>query len=250
MLKKGQVTTFIIVGLIVLIAFIFIFFLRDQFVEKLRNNSDNQAYLTSQLDIIKKEVIDKCIEQETTNALRAFGEQGGNFEPLYYTTLYSKKVNFLCLNIPDQKTCLNQGFNQVKAGNILNNYVSDAVYNCINLNDFENKGYDISTGDFDLNLKINLMDVLIKVDYPITLTRNEESVKRTEFSKLFYIPLGKFIEITNNILVDETTKGEFDIALFFSPYVVRWEHSYPHRVYIIETVDKTYKFQFAVESEP
>lgn len=249
MLKRGQVSVFVIIGVVVLLTFVFLFFLRDEVIEKIRSNTDTEAYLSSQLDRIKIEVIDKCIQEETIAAIRVFGEQGGTFTPVHSAPLYAKNVNFLCKNIKGKDTCLNQGFIHSDVEKYLQDYLNEAVFNCINLNAFENKDYEIKTGQFNLDLNVRFKEILVKVNYPITLTKGEKSAKYDNYEKIFAVPLGAFIEIVNKILDSEAKTGYFDPALFYSQYIVRWEYSYPHKVYIIEPVDNSYKFQFAVESE-
>ena len=102
--KRGQVSTFIIIGLVILFVFILIFFLRDQIREKFRAATNTEEYLNSQLSQIKKNV-DSCIVKETDKATKILGESGGYFNPADYVSYYGKRVSILCSNIENEKKC-------------------------------------------------------------------------------------------------------------------------------------------------
>ena len=54
--KRGQVSTFVIIGVLVLFVFVFIFMLRDSVREKFRGTVDREGYLISQMSQIKKSI--------------------------------------------------------------------------------------------------------------------------------------------------------------------------------------------------
>ena len=58
--KRGQVSTFVIIGVLVLFVFIFVFMLRDSIREKFRGTVDREGYLISQMNQIKK-TINTCL---------------------------------------------------------------------------------------------------------------------------------------------------------------------------------------------
>ncbi|MEK6955672.1 MAG: hypothetical protein AABW52_03355, partial [Nanoarchaeota archaeon] len=78
--KRGQVSTFVIIGVLVLFVFVFIFMLRDSVREKFRGTVDREGYLISQMSQIKKS-INACLAEESENAVKLLGESGGYFNP-------------------------------------------------------------------------------------------------------------------------------------------------------------------------
>ena len=76
MQKRGQVTVFIVVGIVILIVFSFMFFLRGSFMEASFEDEMNALTVPKQLEPIKT-YIDACLTQTILEGVSILGEQGG-----------------------------------------------------------------------------------------------------------------------------------------------------------------------------
>ncbi len=75
-MKKGQVTIFIILGIIILVAVILFFFIKSRFYF----GPATQERLQQEFPAIK-EHIENCLKQESEPLIRKIGLQGGFLEP-------------------------------------------------------------------------------------------------------------------------------------------------------------------------
>lgn len=76
MQKRGQVTVFIVVGIVILIVFAFLFFLRGNLIESSFESQMNALTVPKQLEPVKI-YLDACLQQKTIDAISLLGEQGG-----------------------------------------------------------------------------------------------------------------------------------------------------------------------------
>ena len=250
--KRGQVSTFIIIGIVFLMAFMLIFFLRDSIREKFIGAVNQQEYLNSQLNQIKR-IIDSCAAKETINAVDLLSESGGYFNPVEYITYHGMKVSILCSNIQGQKYCNAKPLSIEEVNSRLNSYLTTKVRNCINIGSFRNKDYILTTGDF--NLKTNLLgdSLNVEINYPVKLTLPETEAKTDKFVNNIKAPIGQAVLLANTIISGEATDGEFDTVtaslLSRGTYIIEERHSYPHKIYIIDFWNGKYKFYLGVEGE-
>lgn len=125
MRKRGQVTTFMIVGLVILIIFVLLFSIR-----RTGFGMKTQDYLQSSADDIKSK-IDSCIEKNAMDVLNLIGKQGGYLNPSSYRMYNGYRVAYLCFNIPNTDQCANAMVSATNIENQLNDYIGKNVENCV-----------------------------------------------------------------------------------------------------------------------
>src|SRR3989338_5941698 len=130
--KRGQVTTFIIVGIVALIVVILLFSLKDSLLIKIGGEKAAQDYLKGQMKGIEDEIGD-CATKESNDVLVLIGKQGG----------YIESVDSVSYNLADVE-------------NELNVYLKDKLKECINLRKFK-EGF--KSYDYELKYDINTLDV-------------------------------------------------------------------------------------------
>ncbi|MEW6063454.1 MAG: hypothetical protein AB1571_03760 [Nanoarchaeota archaeon] len=247
--KRGQVTLFIILGIVILTVIVLVFFLRDTIVEKALGPSGTKRIISNEADNIKDEIV-KCIDEKARPALEILGKQGGSFNPQKYRLYNGNKVNYLCYNIPNDNKCLNQMLLKSKLEAELNTYLSREIFSCIDISSFAGTT-EITTGEFKINSEIGDDGVLVNVDYPITIKKKEITQSISEFSKQVDIPLGKIVVAVNDILNDEASGRGFDIVGYVkakkSLYDISVRQPSPDKVYIVNVYGDEYKLQFAIE---
>jgi len=247
--KKGQITIFMIIGLVVIVIIALLLFARSRGV-----GIEPKKFLSSQIEPIKNSVT-KCVGIEGVEALKLLGRQGGDLNPARYLKYKNENVAFLCFNKPGKKECINRMLTRREIEGELNVYVREQLYRCIHLEDFiDVQKYELIAGELAVNTMIASDEVFVGVDYPITLKKKGIEVGISDFSTRVQMPLGKLLKVTDDVLDAESEFGEFHTLayelLYKGLYEIRKEQPYPDKIYILKIKDNPYIFQFAVEGEP
>src|SRR3989344_8311419 len=91
--KRGQVTVFVIVGIIILATvFLVFYFLGDRINKKTQTEI---VFDQSSLEPLQDYVGD-CIEKHGNEAIELVLKQGGKIDPGFYYYFKNEKVNYLC----------------------------------------------------------------------------------------------------------------------------------------------------------
>ena len=174
MRKRGQVTIFIIIAIVLIAAIGLYFVFRDSF---------NVKEIPSEIDFVYVHII-SCLEETTEQGINYISLQGGYYEVPKQLSIeyFSKDIPYYYLNskvyVPSIEI--------VEEG--LEEYIYINLENCLNFEDFEEQGFEINKGNLLVSTNIKENKVNIKVDYPITITKGE-SIQLKEFK----------IEIRSNI---------------------------------------------------
>ncbi|MBI2148684.1 hypothetical protein HYU23_03310 [Candidatus Woesearchaeota archaeon] len=211
--KRGQATIFIIIGLVIIAAVIFLFILFRSFQEKAREITNPQEYLKSQINDIKKSLV-KCIDEESRVVIRKLSLQGGHLDPIKYVNYYGNKTSFLCYKVKQGETCYNMMFTREDVSSEIKPVLSNNIKKCMDngLIVFRNKDYVLTTGDYSFDLTFSDATLLVAVDYPITLTKGNAEDKQRTFSKDIKSNFWKSVNLASAI-VNLESKGEVvDVA--------------------------------------
>ena len=251
--KRGQVTTFMIVGLVVLILFVLLFSLRDSILEGIKGTEGTKEILNSVIGEINAKIND-CVDKEASAAIIILGKQGGTFTLTNFRSFSGEKINYLCFRLPDSNKCENLGLTRTELENELNNYLTNRIKTCVNIESFrDDRRYEMNYGDF--NLKTDILDksILFNVTYPITLERNGIKSSVNEFSETLDNPLGLIQGVVSDILNTESEFGTFDNVMYVlskkSEFTVIEKRPMPDTIYVVSYKDDKYTFQFAIKGK-
>ncbi|MCK5449534.1 hypothetical protein KAI32_01585 [Candidatus Pacearchaeota archaeon] len=237
--KKGQVTIFIIVAIIMVSAVIGYFTLRSGFVESVPEDM--------------KPVYDyylSCLEATTKQGVSLLGEQGGyievpDFEPGSAYMPFSSQLDFLGQPVPYWMYVSGNNLlrEQVptKSGmeGELESYVSERVDDC-DFSDFEKMGYDVYVGEGDVEARINKLDVGLEVNNNLIIIKGEQSVIVNNHKISLNSKLGKFYEMAIEVYNFEKTsmfleKYALDVMRLYAP-VTGIEISCAPRIFVDEDI--------------
>ena len=193
MLKRGQVTVFIILGIIILATVIGYFILREEVVtEELTQNGLIQSGNV-------KLFVESCLEQVGTRGLDLIGSQGGYYnlfnQDLFFTTL--EPISDLYFNSVDDKLetvqdnfftipyYFYQGEDFTIDENTINNeltkYIEDNLDNCLNeFTVFKQQGLIVKEEPYKVKVNFLSNKVQFELDYLLKIT---EGTQTKEFSK-------------------------------------------------------------------
>ena len=248
--KKGQITIFVIIAIVIIAAVILFFTLTQQGKNIVQQVTGQQE--TS--DVVWE--ITNCIEnnEEINNKIALITSQGGSVAPENYILYNNSKVEYLCYSNEYLKTCymqqplLLQHINQE-----LQNAIKTDVENCFakEKQSLENRGYNINMGRINFSLEIIPDNLVFNINTPMTITKtetqtfNQFSIKKTS-------GLYQLVMLSTSILNFEARYGDSDPALYMALYpsvrIEKQKRSDSSKVYILSDRDTNEVFMFASRS--
>ena len=181
MQKRGQVTIFIILGIVVLAVLAWLFFIQGDLLGNITSDERADVFVASQVEPIKG-LVDECTREQLVDSIIYVSRGGGHFEPPVgeeYCETYDDDLecedSFLIAHSYDEGQ--NRLITLDKFAIELQDYMMedknlDRLKECINngFNDFEDKGLSISNREFILGVpEIGAEEVYQKVSFNLPL---------------------------------------------------------------------------------
>jgi hypothetical protein len=257
MSKKGQITVFIVIGIVILAsvgAFIYLRSIASR--EAVSPEAGQQVALPTVTNAESlKEYIESCIQKVSEEPIKTMAKQGSTLY-LDNSKLYSgNKYRYLCLLKPGYNSCVNIIPNRQSMEFELSSIISSKLRTCIRLEQFQKMGYEISQGTMKVIPSIRVDDVVINVNYPITLAKGDDRIEVSNFSSALELPLGKLYELAVQIINYESINGFFDQDNWMTEHKneiqIEKHRPYPDIIYKltkkIKPKDENFEFYFALQ---
>ena len=250
MQKKGQVTVFVIVGIIILLVAGLFFFAKNYYGYGI----EPKVYIQGPLNSIKNEIT-KCVDEIISPSINLISNQGGSKNPTKYRLYESKNVKYLCQNIPNEEKCLNSMDPLQKVESQLQEELQDKLKSCISKDLLESKrGYTITNPNLKVNAKILQENILFEIDYPITIEKDGVTQKLSRINReIPDTPLGYLYNAAYDIVNSHSKHGNFEQLIYMlqkkGRIIIQVDKPYPDIIYILNKKDSNLKFMFAIEGE-
>ena len=197
-MKRGQVTIFIVVAVVIVVGIVAYFLLRDNFGES----------VPEELRPVYDYYI-SCLEASAQEGINLLGEQGGRieipeFEPGSAYMPFSSQLSFLGQPIPYWMYVSGNNFlkeevpKRVEMENELAEYVAERIVDC-DFEDFELAGYDVYVDEGSVSASVNDLSVDLDVRNRVTIFKGESSVVVDEHEFSVGSKLGKFYEMALDV---------------------------------------------------
>ncbi|MEA3429777.1 MAG: hypothetical protein U9R08_00740 [Nanoarchaeota archaeon] len=210
--KKGQITIFIIVGIVMLVAVALFVVLRFTGPEE-----------SLELNVGAVEsFVEECLEKSATDGIKLMAGQGG------YILLPEEYIDTNYSDVPylyDEGAILTLSRKQLSEE--LDSYVNEFVPLCLNnLNAFKDQ-FDVVIGKPNASSLINDDNVIMNLQYPVIVSSGDISRELSKFNTKINVPIGKDFDIVNTIVasiadnpnyIDMTLLQEFDVNVTLLPY--------------------------------
>ena len=247
--KKGQLTIFIIVGLIIVaLAFlIYMFFPKiipgGGFEEK-----NPSAFMQS------------CLENKIQEAIDTLSQQGGSIEPEHYFMYEGERLEYLCYTEEYYKTCvMQQPLLKKHVEEEIKKFISVKTEECFNdLEDnYKNKGYNVNLKKGEIYAELLPKRVVAKFDHVLSISKdgNSEVYGGTGSNQIRVAVnnnLYELVSIATSILNMEARYGDSETTIYMDYYrdlkVEKKKQSDGTKVYILTDRNNGNKFQFASRS--
>lgn len=239
--KRGQLTLFIILGIVILAAVIAVlFFYRADLADILTPKTSPDTF-------------EYCAKQGVDEIVTSLAPTAGFIGTYFNKTYNSIAIPYVCYTDEYYKPCVVQvPFLEERFKASLRAELETKVNDCYNdyLDEFKRQGYDVTAGDVDIEMDLQKDKIKISVSAPTTVSEEGLSSSSQDFE--FEIPTKIYdvIMMANNIVKFETTYGEYELVQSLLLYpdmpVNAFKLGDGTIIYVINSGET--KYQFAVRS--
>jgi len=239
MVKRGQVTIFIIIAIILVASIAGFFLFRQQLgLEDLLTPEDDSIYL----------FVESCIEEIGKDAIYHITQNGGYFLPTEFSTsegipyYYSNGKNYM----PSKEDIEKE----------ISYYINQMLFFCTkNFVDFSN--FNITQGEIKTETEIKDEEVVLNVEYPISVSDGKSTTLFEDFKNIeIPVRLGIVYNAIKEIIQEQLNYDSIclscilDVSLKYDLYVDMFDYDEETVIFIIrdETLkinEEDFEFMFA-----
>ena len=241
--KKGQVTIFIIIAVIVVAIGLLIFFIFPKIKSQASSLENPEAYIQA------------CIHDNLKDALDLTSSQGGSIAPENYYLYQGHKIEYLCYINTFYLPCIVQRpFLKQHIELELQTAISEKVQSCFNdlKVSYERAGYDVLLTPGTTEVQIIPDKVVATFNHDLTTTKGSNTAKYVSFNVVLDSKIYDLLGITNSIIDWESTYGDVETTTYMNYYhnlkVEKLNQEDGSTIYILTNRDTEDKFQFASRS--
>lgn len=240
--RRGQVTIFIIIALIIVVAIVLIFVIWRKPTISISPFADPSAY------------IEKCAKEATEEAISILAKQGGDIKPEGSVMYKSKNITYLCYNANYYTPCINQRPLLIEhIEKEITSYIEPKMRECfVSLKEeLGKKGYEVSTGEMKIETELQTKKVVVTIDREFEMTK-QDTRKFEQFSAQLSHPIYELAEIAMEIANQEARYCNFDILGFMIIYpeynVEKFRTGNSDTIYTLKEIATEKEFTFAIRS--
>ncbi len=207
-MKKGQVTLFLALGIIMLLMLGFAIFTKNiKFVE----NIDNPVTFI-------ESSVKSCLKISGERALKIIGLQGRIYTDDYFE--YSSNKAYYAYKDENRLITIEELEKEISK------YIKEDVEQCINNLVEEARGLEASFGTPEVKTLIADKNIMVTLDYPINIFFDDQTYAVSEFSQDFKVRLKKMHEVSANVVslyeerqtINMTYLNSLDLLTTIIPY--------------------------------
>jgi len=207
--KRGQVTIFIILAIVVIAVVGFIFYTRGFFLNIGIGKETGQKFVDSQLESIKQ-YTEKCMRDSITNDLTLLKPNAGFFGPtIYYIDYEGVQVNYLISQIDGNGNKVNV----MKLKDFIEGELSDHIKTKLNtecnLREYEEQ-FTIQKGVLRVDTLIADNRIVSVASYPVRISKEGFTGEIKEFRVDVISDFGRLYDVATDIVNEEMNTGDFD----------------------------------------
>jgi hypothetical protein len=241
--RKGQVTIFIIIALIIVVLGVVTY----MFYPKIKSNVGTETKNPEQY-------IRDCIKEDIEKDVELISLQGGSLTPEHIYEYEKQGIQYLCYTNEYYRPCLvQQPLLKSSIEKEIEEDISSKVKSCFNSleENYLKKNYDVNIEYGNTEVQILPKKISTTFNHTVTLTKKE-----TETYDNFIVTLNndlyELLGIADSILEWESTFGDAETTIYMSYYhdlkVEKRTQSEGTVIYILTNKNSLDKFQFASRS--
>jgi hypothetical protein len=238
--RKGQVTIFVILALIIVGVLIVIFTRPSTNIFSSSVNPSN--YLRS------------CIEPEIEIIKETLSDNGGYTQPDNYLMYQDKKFQYLCYTSEYYKACtVQQPLLLKKVQDEMIKHIEPRAKQCYQdlIDQYEKRGYEVKSGQSQIVVGVVPESINVEFIAPLTLIK-EDTQTFDKFSVAIQSKWYDLINVATNIVQYESTYGDSETSLYISYYpnliIEKTRRDDGSTIYQLRDVTTNDRFSFATRS--
>jgi hypothetical protein len=206
-----------------------------------------------------KRYVEDCIEEVATMPIYHIGENGGviNISRTRFIWYDEEQYQILGEVVEGYKGYSSEVMTRQMMEKEFEDYLPKKIMECVRLDPFIKKGYNIRKGNITVSAKIGYEDIIFEVHFPLQLDKNDNQLILSDFSRRIEFPLGELYELGVDIINHEIADGDFDKDSFMAEtgeYItIEKYRPYPNKVYklikYLPKRDMYYIFKFLLKGE-
>jgi hypothetical protein len=240
--KRGQVTIFIIISILIILVGLFFYFLYPKIVSEPLKEENPTLFIKS------------CLEEELEENTEKISLQGGSISPEHYILYKSQKIEYLCYTTEYYKTCVMQKpMLKSSIEEEIKNSIKDIEKKCFEdlKKSYEKKGYDFTINEKETD--VELLPEKIKITFNKIITLKDKETQRYDSITIsLNNNLYELINVARDILNWEARYGDAETTIYMNFYkdlkVEKKKQSDGSTIYILTNRNSGNKFQFASRS--
>jgi len=240
--KKGQVTIFIIFGLIIVVGLMIVFFLFNPPEIRIVDESNPQGFIES------------CTRQATEEAIDFLSKRGGDITPTGYVSYEGEDIKYLCYTKRFYEKCVNQRPLLVEhIEDQITDHITPIVADCFfDLRKGLENRYEIEESEMKITTRLHPGEVSVKIDKNFKMVRSGEVIDFNQFRMTMVHPIYNFAKISMDIVNQEITFCNFDelgFNIIHQEYDVRkFITGNSDIIYTVKDLGTEEQFEFAISS--
>lgn len=243
--KSGQVTIFVVVGIVIVVGLlIFLFLMNDGVSSFIPGSAEPVPGLQS------------CVKDAIEGSITRIYQNGGEIDPQFTVSYLGEEYNYLCHSGDYYSRCYNlHPMLELQIERRLKEDTLDSVQGCFDSlrEDLEGRGFSVTGGstEYFINLVTGGIEVDLKKD--ITASKADTTEVYSDFSFEIVSPLYDLVRVTKNIVESESLFCTFEAngyMIFYPEFDIKVARFDNDRFYKVAHRDSGEEFKFAVRSCP
>ena len=243
--KRGQVTIFIILGLlfIVILAILFLLF---RGVEPTINTADEEN---------PQQYIDSCVGDAVEEAVEILMRQGGYLEPTNFKLYGNEKLPYLCYTRNYYEKCINQEPMLIEhLEKEITFYIKPKIEGCfVGLKTgLEKKSYEVTMGDLELDTDMTTGRIFVDVNNSFKMVKGGRIDEFEKFEVEVSHPLYDLAIVALEVVNQEAQFCNFEYLgymIFYPDYDIRkFTTGDDVKIYTLRDLQSGKEFKFAIRS--
>jgi hypothetical protein len=238
--KRGQVTIFVIIALVIVGVIVLIFFFPN--LNVFASDLNPSSYLKN------------CISSEIEEIKETLSNQGGYETPGNYAMYQDMKLQYLCYTSDFYVPCLVQQPLLLKhVENEIKNYIEPRAEQCLAdlKGQYEKRGFDVSSSASDINVSIVPGNIVVEFIAPLTISKESTQTFR-KFAVSINSEWYGLINTAVNIIQYESLLGDSETSLYITYYpnliIEKTRRDDGSTIYQLKDITTDDKFAFASRS--
>lgn len=242
--KRGQVTIFIIVAVLIVILAILVFLFFPKIKSGIGFDEKNPSGF-----------LQKCLEKDLREIVEKISLQGGSISPENFYLYQDNKIEYLCYTSEYYVTCaMQQPMLKPHIEKEISDGISEKSKQCLQEleKNYKSNGYQVEMKNNLVEIELLPKRIVTRLNSSLVLTKAGEkttydSVNFAETNNLY-----ELISIANSILNWEARYGNSETTVYMDYYhdlkVEKFKQTDGTTVYILTDRNTENKFQFASKS--